>query len=88
MPTVLSTLLNPQRTPPPPIDVDLARRVQSCVHRQTDYLAEMEDEVEDPGLLKFLHHIDHQAARIHRHAENLAVLGGADRAARPGVRPG
>lgn len=57
--------------------VDLARRVQSCVHRQTDYLAEMEDEVEDPGLLKFLHHIDHQAARIHRHAENLAVLGGA-----------
>lgn len=25
MPTVLSTLLHPQRTPPPPIDVDLAR---------------------------------------------------------------
>lgn len=25
MPTVMSTLLHPQRTPPPPIDVDLAR---------------------------------------------------------------
>ncbi|MBO3096352.1 DUF2530 domain-containing protein [Cellulomonas dongxiuzhuiae] len=25
MPTVLSTLMHPQRTPPPPIDVDLAR---------------------------------------------------------------
>lgn len=25
MPSVISTLLHPQRTPPPPIDVDLAR---------------------------------------------------------------
>ncbi|WP_110945960.1 sensor histidine kinase [Streptomyces avicenniae] len=57
--------------------VNLARRMQSFVHRQLEYLDELENDVEDPELLKGLFHIDHLATRIRRHAENLAVLGGA-----------
>ncbi|MGW1519686.1 sensor histidine kinase [Streptomyces sp. NPDC002287] len=71
--------------PPPPSDsdrkvevfVNLARRLQSLVHREISLLDEMEDTVEDPDLLKELFHVDHLATRIRRHAENLAVLGGA-----------
>ncbi|MBM7092791.1 ATP-binding protein, partial [Streptomyces sp. S12] len=40
-------------------------------------LDELENEIEDPDLLKGLFHVDHLATRIRRHAENLAVLGGA-----------
>ncbi|MFB7632964.1 ATP-binding protein [Streptomyces sp. NPDC056149] len=57
--------------------VNLARRLQSLVHRQILTLDEMEYQVEDPDLLKGLFVIDHLATRIRRHAENLAVLGGA-----------
>ncbi|MFI7277154.1 sensor histidine kinase [Streptomyces sp. NPDC049879] len=57
--------------------VNLARRMQSFVHRQLEYLDELENDVEEPELLKGLFHIDHLATRIRRHAENLAVLGGA-----------
>ncbi|MFF4851816.1 sensor histidine kinase [Streptomyces sp. NPDC001194] len=57
--------------------VNLARRLQSLVHREISLLDEMEDTVEDPDLLKELFHVDHLATRIRRHAENLAVLGGA-----------
>ncbi|MGW7291188.1 sensor histidine kinase [Streptomyces xiamenensis] len=57
--------------------VNLARRMQNFVHRQLEHLDELEHEVEDPDLLKGLFHIDHLATRIRRHAENLAVLGGA-----------
>ncbi|AIA07234.1 sensor histidine kinase [Streptomyces noursei] len=57
--------------------VNLARRLQSLVHRQILTLDEMEHQVEDPDLLKGLFVIDHLATRIRRHAENLAVLGGA-----------
>nr|WP_281259645.1 ATP-binding protein [Streptomyces zhaozhouensis] len=57
--------------------VNLARRMQSFVHRQIEYLDELEHEVEDPELLKGLFHLDHLATRVRRHAENLAVLGGA-----------
>ncbi|MER7111393.1 sensor histidine kinase [Streptomyces sp. NPDC000229] len=57
--------------------VNLARRLQSLVHREIQLLDELENEVEDPELLKGLFHIDHLATRIRRHAENLAVLGGA-----------
>ncbi|MER6218785.1 ATP-binding protein [Streptomyces sp. NPDC001674] len=71
--------------PPPPSDsdrkvqvfVNLARRLQSLVHREISLLDELEDTVEDPDLLKELFHVDHLATRIRRHAENLAVLGGA-----------
>ncbi|MFE0039347.1 sensor histidine kinase [Streptomyces sp. NPDC059015] len=57
--------------------VNLARRLQSLVHREIQLLDELENEVEDPELLKGLFHVDHLATRIRRHAENLAVLGGA-----------
>ncbi|MFD5268424.1 ATP-binding protein [Streptomyces sp. NPDC058335] len=57
--------------------VNLARRLQSLVHRGISTLDELENEIEDPDLLKGLFHVDHLATRIRRHAENLAVLGGA-----------
>ncbi|MGW1086588.1 ATP-binding protein [Streptomyces sp. NPDC002596] len=57
--------------------VNLARRLQSLVHREIQLLDELEHEVEDPNLLKGLFQVDHLATRIRRHAENLAVLGGA-----------
>ncbi|MFI1677792.1 ATP-binding protein [Streptomyces sp. NPDC020607] len=57
--------------------VNLARRLQSLVHREISLLDDLENEVEDPELLKGLFHVDHLATRIRRHAENLAVLGGA-----------
>ncbi|MBD0841223.1 ATP-binding protein [Streptomyces sp. TRM68416] len=57
--------------------VNLARRLQSLVHREISILDELENEIEDPDLLKSLFHVDHLATRIRRHAENLAVLGGA-----------
>ncbi|MEU3727376.1 ATP-binding protein, partial [Streptomyces sp. NPDC031705] len=71
--------------PPAPTDsdrkvevfVNLARRLQSLVHREIALLDDLEDTVEDPDLLKELFHVDHLATRIRRHAENLAVLGGA-----------
>ncbi|KQX67845.1 sensor histidine kinase [Streptomyces sp. Root1310] len=57
--------------------VNLARRLQSLVHREISILDELENAIEDPDLLKGLFHVDHLATRIRRHAENLAVLGGA-----------
>jgi len=57
--------------------VNLARRLQSLVHREIKLLDELEAQVEDPDLLKGLFSVDHLATRIRRHAENLAVLGGA-----------
>ncbi|MFF4018524.1 sensor histidine kinase [Streptomyces sp. NPDC001843] len=57
--------------------VNLARRLQSLVHREISILDELESEIEDPDLLKGLFHVDHLATRVRRHAENLAVLGGA-----------
>ncbi|MDN3261875.1 ATP-binding protein [Streptomyces sp. CSDS2] len=57
--------------------VNLARRLQSLVHREISILDDLENDIEDPGLLKGLFHVDHLATRIRRHAENLAVLGGA-----------
>ncbi|MFI6358212.1 sensor histidine kinase [Streptomyces sp. NPDC050743] len=47
------------------------------MHREISILDDLENEIEDPGLLKGLFHVDHLATRIRRHAENLAVLGGA-----------
>ncbi|CAM5573015.1 hypothetical protein SGLAM104S_09889 [Streptomyces glaucescens] len=57
--------------------VNLARLLQSLVHREIAILDELENDIEDPDLLKSLFHVDHLATRIRRHAENLAVLGGA-----------
>jgi signal transduction histidine kinase len=57
--------------------VNLSRRLQSLVHREIKLLDDLENEVEDPDLLKGLFQVDHLATRIRRHAENLAVLGGS-----------
>jgi signal transduction histidine kinase len=57
--------------------VNLSRRLQSLVHREITLLDGLENEVEDPDLLKGLFQVDHLATRIRRHAENLAVLGGS-----------
>jgi signal transduction histidine kinase len=57
--------------------VNLARRLQSLVHRAINMLDRLENEVEDPELLKGLFHVDHLTTRIRRHAENVAVLGGS-----------
>jgi hypothetical protein len=57
--------------------VNLSRRLQSLVHQEIQLLDELENQVEDPDLLKGLFYVDHLATRIRRHAENLAVLGGA-----------
>ncbi|WP_285492743.1 ATP-binding protein [Actinomadura sp. NBRC 104425] len=57
--------------------VNVARRMQSLVHREIGLLDELEARVEDPELLKGLFTIDHLATRMRRQSESLAVLGGA-----------
>ncbi len=57
--------------------VGLARRLQSLVHREIELIDRLENEIEDPDLLKNVFRVDHVATRTRRHAENLAVLGGA-----------
>ena len=56
---------------------NMARRLESLVHREIGLLDDLENEVEDPELLKGLFRVDHLATRVRRYAENLAVLGGA-----------
>lgn len=65
---------------------NLARRLESLVHREIGLLDSLENEVEDPDLLKGLFQVDHLSTRIRRYAENLAVLGGAN-AHRQWTRP-
>jgi signal transduction histidine kinase len=57
--------------------VNLARRLQSLIHRAIKELDELEREVEDPELLKRLFSVDHLTTRVRRQVESLAVLGGA-----------
>ncbi|MFI8854965.1 ATP-binding protein [Streptomyces sp. NPDC053499] len=57
--------------------VNLARRLQSLLHREIRVLDELENQVEDPEILKSVFQVDHLATRIRRYAENLVVLGGA-----------
>jgi signal transduction histidine kinase len=57
--------------------VNLARRMQSLVHREIQLLDDLEGQVEDPVLLKGLFTVDHLATRMRRQSESLAVLGGA-----------
>ncbi|WP_164842290.1 sensor histidine kinase [Actinoplanes solisilvae] len=83
----LTELLGQARAPATPavhtdgrhveVFVNLSRRLQSLVHREIKLLDGLENEVEDPDLLKGLFQVDHLATRIRRHAENLAVLGGS-----------
>ncbi|HEX6073926.1 MAG TPA: sensor histidine kinase [Micromonosporaceae bacterium] len=56
--------------------VNLARRSQGLVHRQLTLLDEMERRATDPDDLERLFAIDHLAARMRRHAEDLITLSG------------
>ncbi|WP_255923933.1 sensor histidine kinase [Streptomyces humicola] len=56
---------------------NLAHRLESLVHREIGQLDDLENEVEDPDLLRGLFQVDHLATRMRRYAENLSVLGGA-----------
>ncbi|MBA9003100.1 sensor histidine kinase [Thermomonospora cellulosilytica] len=57
--------------------VNLARRMQTLSHRAIQGLDELENQVEDPDLLKGLFRVDHLTTRMRRQAESLAVIGGA-----------
>ncbi|MDX3855856.1 sensor histidine kinase [Streptomyces sp. AK02-01A] len=57
--------------------VSIARRLHALVDRALRKLDVVEKQVEDPDLLHGLFQIDHLATRMRRHAESLAVLGGA-----------
>jgi signal transduction histidine kinase len=57
--------------------INLARRMQSLSHRAIQGLDELENQVEDPDLLKGLFKVDHLSTRMRRQAESLAVIGGA-----------
>ncbi|GAA2430801.1 hypothetical protein GCM10010191_50560 [Actinomadura vinacea] len=56
--------------------LNLARRMQTLSHRAIRGLDELENQVEDPDLLKGLFRVDHLSTRLRRQAESLAVIGG------------
>jgi signal transduction histidine kinase len=64
--------------------INLARRNQSLLDRQVEYLDKLEQSEEDPDRLGELFRVDHLATRMRRNAESLLVLAGAD----PGRRKG
>jgi signal transduction histidine kinase len=57
--------------------VNMARRLQSLLHRSIGALDVLEAQTEDPDLLRRLFEVDHFATRMRRYTESLAVLGGA-----------
>jgi signal transduction histidine kinase len=58
--------------------LNLARRNQSLLDRQLQYLDDLEDAETDPDSLQDLFTLDHLATRMRRNAESLLVLAGAD----------
>ena len=64
--------------------VNLARRNQSLLDRQIEFLDELEAEERDPDALANLFKLDHLATRMRRNAESLLVLAGAEPARRWG----
>ncbi|MEM9566559.1 MAG: ATP-binding protein, partial [Actinomycetota bacterium] len=66
------------------IVINLARRNQSLLDRQVEYLDALEQSEEDPDRLGELFRVDHLATRMRRNAESLLVLAGAE----PGKRRG
>ncbi|MGB5758720.1 MAG: ATP-binding protein, partial [Acidimicrobiales bacterium] len=66
------------------IVVNLARRSQTLLDRQVEYLDRLEGSEEDPDRLGELFKVDHLATRMRRNAESLLVLAEAD----PGRRRG
>ncbi len=64
--------------------VNLARRNQTLLDRQIEYIDELESEEQDPDHLEGLYRLDHMATRMRRNAESLLVLAGAEPARRRG----
>lgn len=60
------------------IFVNLARRNQSLLDRQIEFIDELEANEQDPDQLESLFCLDHLATRMRRNAESLLVLAGAE----------
>jgi len=58
--------------------VNLARRNQSLLDRQIEFIDRLEANEEDPDQLENLFKLDHLATRMRRNAESLLVLAGAE----------
>jgi signal transduction histidine kinase len=60
------------------IFVNLARRNQTLLDRQIEFIDQLESREEDPDQLENLFKLDHLATRMRRNAESLLVLAGAE----------
>lgn len=58
--------------------VNLARRNQSLLDRQIEFIDRLEANEEDPDQLENLFKLDHLATRMRRNAESLLVLAGSE----------
>jgi len=66
------------------IFVNLARRNQSLLDRQIEFIDRLEANEEDPDQLDNLFKLDHLATRMRRNAESLLVLAGSEAPRRRG----
>ncbi|MCX4821715.1 nitrate- and nitrite sensing domain-containing protein [Streptomyces sp. NBC_01142] len=57
--------------------LNIARRNQALVHRQSKLVDTLERRTNDPDTLEDLFRIDHLTTRMRRHAEGLIILSGA-----------
>ena len=60
------------------IFINLARRNQTLLDRQIEFIDQLESNEEDPDQLENLFKLDHLATRMRRNAESLLVLAGAE----------
>jgi signal transduction histidine kinase len=60
------------------IFVNLARRNQTLLDRQIEFIDQLESSEEDPDVLENLFKLDHLATRMRRNAESLLVLAGVE----------
>ncbi len=67
------------------IFVNLARRNQSLLDRQIEFIDQLEGNERDPDQLENLFKLDHLATRMRRNAESLLVMAGADPPRRRGA---
>jgi signal transduction histidine kinase len=67
------------------IFVNLARRNQSLLDRQIEFIDQLETAERDPDQLENLFRLDHLATRMRRNAESLLVMAGADPPRRRGA---
>ncbi len=58
--------------------INLARRSQTLVDRQLEYISSLEQTEQNPARLDELFRLDHLATRMRRNSESLLVLAGAE----------